>query len=70
LATVTFKNFRGFSDEEPAVFELTEGFTAIIGANNSGKSSLLRWPHELRQPLAMLGGDPNTASMMRGNPGS
>lgn len=66
LAKITLKNFRCFSDEEPVVFELTDGFTALIGPNNSGKSSLLRWPHELKRVLALLKGDHITALMMRG----
>lgn len=48
LCEITIKNYRCFTDEHPAVFELDECFTAIIGPNNSGKSSLLRMFYELR----------------------
>jgi energy-coupling factor transporter ATP-binding protein EcfA2 len=48
---VTLSNYRGFSDENPAVFELggEAGFAAFVGPNNSGKSSLMRFFYEMRQ---------------------
>ena len=39
-ARITLKNYRGFSDEEPGRFEIGNGFTALVGPNNSGKSTL------------------------------
>src|SRR5215213_3164712 len=46
--TVEIKNYRGFSDEEPVVLSVSPGFTAFVGPNNSGKSSLLRFFYEMR----------------------
>jgi ABC-type phosphate transport system ATPase subunit len=45
---ITLNNYRCFSDEKPAVIEIDSGFTALIGANNSGKSSVLRFFLEFR----------------------
>lgn len=45
---ITLKNYRCFSDENPASLELDRGFTSLIGTNNSGKSSYLRFFHEFR----------------------
>ncbi len=47
---ITLSNYRGFSDENPAVFELggEAGYTALIGPNNSGKSSLMLFFYEMR----------------------
>lgn len=45
---LTLKNYRSFADEHPATLRLRRGFTALVGKNNSGKSSLLRSIYELR----------------------
>jgi ABC-type cobalamin/Fe3+-siderophores transport system ATPase subunit len=42
------KNYRCFPDDLPARVTVREGFTSFVGTNNSGKSSLLRMPYELR----------------------
>jgi predicted ATPase len=47
-ARITIKNYRGFTDEEPATFEIGEGFTAFLGKNNAGKSSAKLLFYELR----------------------
>jgi predicted ATPase len=49
LCDLTLKNYRCFADEAPLRIEVRRGFTALVGANNSGKSSLLRFFFELRQ---------------------
>jgi energy-coupling factor transporter ATP-binding protein EcfA2 len=55
---LTIKNFRCFPDHRPARFTLGPGFTAFVGPNNSGKSSLLRLFYELRSLFqTMLSGD-------------
>lgn len=45
---VTLKNYRCFSDENPATIHLRPGFTAFIGPNMAGKSSLLKFFFEFR----------------------
>lgn len=45
---VQLRNYRCFSDDAPAILELRPGFTALLGSNNSGKSSLLRFFFEFR----------------------
>jgi energy-coupling factor transporter ATP-binding protein EcfA2 len=45
---ITLKNYRCFPDTRPARFTLRKGFTAFVGVNNSGKSSLLKFFYEFR----------------------
>lgn len=45
---VTLRNFRCFDWHNPGTLELSEGFTAYIGPNNSGKSAILKSVYELR----------------------
>src|SRR5260370_41491049 len=45
---VTLRNYRCFSDEYPPAVHLRSGFTGFIGANNAGKSSLLKFFFEFR----------------------
>src|SRR5262245_38290994 len=45
---LTLKYYRCFSDEKPVSVILRNGFTSIIGVNNSGKSSFLKFFHEFR----------------------
>ena len=55
---ITLKNYRCFSDSNPAIFSLQKGFTGFVGVNNSGKSSLLKFFYEFRnlfQHLSHLG---------------
>jgi energy-coupling factor transporter ATP-binding protein EcfA2 len=42
------KNYRCFTDESPLVIEFNEGFTALVGPNNSGKSSFLKMFFEFK----------------------
>ena len=46
---LTIKNYRCFVADAPVVVEIREGFTALVGPNNSGKSSLLKFFYELQQ---------------------
>ena len=45
------RNYRCFGDE-PVRIRIKDGFTALVGTNNSGKSSLRRILYELRQLFA------------------
>ena len=51
---LTVKNYRCFADDSPAKLTLGGGFTALLGPNNCGKSSLLELFFELRQPIGLL----------------
>ena len=55
-AELTIKNYRCFPDAKPARLILKSGFTAVVGPNNSGKSSLLRFFYELRGLFSGLAG--------------
>lgn len=65
------KNFRAFDDQKPACWELTDGFVAFVGVNNSGKSSLLRFFHEARNVFTAFAEPSNnrgaTEAMFSGN---
>jgi predicted ATPase len=45
---IQLRNYRCFPDETASEFILRPGITAFIGANNSGKSSILRFFYEFR----------------------
>jgi len=51
---LTLKNYRCFSDAKPARISIQNGFTAFVGVNNSGKSSLLRFFYEFRDLFNQL----------------
>jgi len=55
---LTIKNYRCFSDSQPLRFRLHRGFTALIGINNSGKSTLLKFFYEFRNLFAQISADP------------
>jgi ABC-type cobalamin/Fe3+-siderophores transport system ATPase subunit len=63
---VTLKNFRCFEDQEPAIIHLKPGLTAFVGANNAGKSSLLRMFYELRDLFRRVEDASAVLSWMRG----
>jgi energy-coupling factor transporter ATP-binding protein EcfA2 len=70
-AKITIKNYRGFGDQEPAIFEIGEGFTAFLGKNNAGKSSAKLVFYELRPLFVHLAQvnpqqHPGLAHMMQG----
>src|SRR5437868_2290009 len=58
---ITLKNYRCFPDDCPASIQLEKGFTALVGSNNSGKSSLLKFFWEFRPLLQNLA---NTNALM------
>lgn len=51
---ITLKNYRCFSDSEPAKFSLGEEFISFLGANNSGKSTILKFFYEFRNIFKIL----------------
>ena len=52
--SIKIKNYRCFTDNSPLVIELGQGFTALVGPNNSGKSSVLKFFYELRDQWSQL----------------
>jgi predicted ATPase len=66
-ATIKFYNYRCFSDKRPGILEIRPGFTAFVGPNNSGKSTLLRAIRELKGVFGAIA-DPNTlTALLRGD---
>lgn len=55
-AKLTLRNYRCFSNEQPAVFEIGPGFTSFIGPNNAGKSTILKFFYEIRHALNYVQG--------------
>lgn len=51
---IILKNYRCFSDSEPAKFSLEKGFISFVGANNSGKSTILKFFYEFRSIFKIL----------------
>lgn len=51
---IIIKNYRCFPDTKPAKIILRNGFTAFLGVNNSGKSSLLKFFFEFRNLFSDL----------------
>ncbi len=69
---ITIKNYRCFSDSKPAHIILRNGFTAFVGVNNSGKSSLLKFFYEFRSLFELLSSpiNNNFIEALRGIPQS
>lgn len=53
---ITLKNYRCFPDTQPARISIRNGFTAVLGTNNAGKSTLLRFFWEFRNIFGELAG--------------
>ncbi|HKV75634.1 MAG TPA: AAA family ATPase [Gemmatimonadales bacterium] len=47
---ITLRNYRCFADRYPASIQFGEGFTALLGPNNAGKSAFLKFLYEF-QPI-------------------
>lgn len=60
-ALITLRNYRGFSDSEPLRLEIGSGFTALLGRNNSGKSSSKLFFYELRPLFQALAQPPGNS---------
>ncbi len=54
---ITLKNYRCFSDQHPVRLTWRPGFTALVGPNNSGKSTLLKFFYEFRPLFGTLAQD-------------
>jgi predicted ATP-dependent endonuclease of OLD family len=54
---VKFSGYRCFSSQNPATLRLREGLLALIGVNNSGKSTLMRAIYELRDVFSKTSQD-------------
>jgi predicted ATPase len=52
---LTIGNYRCFPVGSPASLKLTKGFSALVGVNNSGKSSLLKFFYEMRPAFTQIG---------------
>src|SRR6476469_7012363 len=63
---ITIKNYRCFPDTNPLHIEIREGFTAFVGVNNSGKSSILRFFYEFRGLFQVMGDVSQFLSLSRG----
>jgi AAA domain, putative AbiEii toxin, Type IV TA system len=55
---ISLQNYRCFPEHHPAKFRIGPGFTAFVGPNNSGKSTLLRFFYEFRNLFLNIG-NPN-----------
>ena len=53
-AKLTLKNYRSFDDANPLVINIEPHFTALVGPNNSGKSSFLKMFFELRHLWSLI----------------
>lgn len=49
---IVLRNYRCFSEDNPGIFEIGDGFTSLIGPNNSGKSTALKFFFEVRHVLS------------------
>ena len=63
---ITIKNYRCFPDTRPARISVRNGFTAFVGVNNSGKSSLLKFFYEFRNLFQVLLEPGNLVEALRG----
>jgi len=62
---LTVKNYRCFPDNKPVHISMRNGFTAFVGVNNSGKSSLLKMFYELRGLFSILSNPGNFLNALR-----
>jgi ABC-type Mn2+/Zn2+ transport system ATPase subunit len=68
IVDLHLRNYRGFSDAHAAAFRFGSGFTALVGPNNSGKSSLLRFLHDFRSLFEMIREPGRMAQFSKGEP--
>ena len=61
---VSIENYRCFPTGNPASLNLTKGFSAFVGVNNSGKSSLLKFFYEMRPAFTAIGTNTNVIQQL------
>jgi energy-coupling factor transporter ATP-binding protein EcfA2 len=65
---IEIKNYRAFVDEHPAKLTLSHETIALVGPNNAGKSSLLRFFWELRSAFQLMSTPEKIAFFASGSP--
>lgn len=65
---ITIQNYRCFSDHQPARLSIDGGMIALLGPNNSGKSSLMKFFHEFRNLWTALEGQIRAGRPNASNP--
>lgn len=68
IIDLEIKNYRPFSDSVPARMRIGPGFTALVGANNAGKSSLLRFLYDYRPVLELMKHAPTMIQLAKKEP--
>jgi energy-coupling factor transporter ATP-binding protein EcfA2 len=63
---LTIENYRCFPSGNPVSLTLTKGFSAFVGVNNSGKSSLLKFFYEMRPIFNPIGANVNVIQQLFG----
>jgi ABC-type cobalamin/Fe3+-siderophores transport system ATPase subunit len=63
---LTLKNYRCFADSDPTSVQIDEGFTSLVGPNNAGKSTLLRFFFEFRSLFRLLSAPSNLHAALIG----
>src|SRR5882672_2670541 len=67
---LSLTNYRCFPGPNPVNLDLSNFFTALVGTNNSGKSSLLRFLYEFRHTVSFIAqAQGNLLNALRGVPG-
>jgi energy-coupling factor transporter ATP-binding protein EcfA2 len=61
---LSIENYRCFPTGSPAYLRLTKGFSAFVGVNNSGKSSLLKFFYEMRPAFMPLATNTNAINQI------
>ena len=61
---LTIENYRCFPTGNPASLKLANGFSAFVGVNNSGKSSLLKFFYEMRPALTPISENTNVVTQL------
>src|SRR5438445_3480736 len=64
---LVLKNYRCFTDSNPAHFSIKSGLTGIIGVNNSGKTTILKFFYEFRNIFQNLQHVPSIITAMSPN---